>query len=98
MIDTLEKNYSRAERDNDLIYHHDIPPFSSLPTIQEISMVQSNVPPGLQDPRTAIGNEGVIFGDLVGWGARVAVGEYAVNATYDNGLLTLPSQTFIEIG
>ena len=54
-------------------------------------MVQSNVPPGLQDPRTAIGNEGVIFGDLVGWGARVAVGEYAVSATYDNGLLTLPS-------
>lgn len=75
MIDTLEKSYNRAERDNDLIYHHDIPPFSSLPVIPEISMVQSNVPPGLQDPKSVLGNDGMIFGDLVGWGARVAVGK-----------------------
>ena len=74
-MDILEKNISRAERDNDLIYHHDVPPTSALPVIQDISMVQSVVPAALQDPKAAIGKDNVIFGELVGWGAKVAIGK-----------------------
>lgn len=70
----VQTNITRAERDNDLIYHQDVPPISALPAIQEVPMVQSSVPAGLQDPKVALGDDGVIFSDLVGWGARVAVG------------------------
>ncbi|EJD06562.1 BRO1-domain-containing protein [Fomitiporia mediterranea MF3/22] len=76
LLDTLEKSIVRAERDNDLIYHQVVPPISAVPSIQDISMVQSAVPPGLQDPKSALGNEDVIFGELVGWGAKVAVEIY----------------------
>ena len=38
-------------------------------------MAQSLVDPALQDPKTVIGPDGVIFGELVGWGARLAIGE-----------------------
>ena len=75
LIDTLERNITRAERDNDLIYHQDVPPISAIPSIQEISMVQSSIPAGLQDPKSALTNEDVIFGDLVAWGAKVAIGQ-----------------------
>lgn len=74
LLDAIEKSIVRAERDNDLIYHQDVPPISAIPSIQDVSMVQSAVPPGLQDPRTALGSDDVIFGDLVSWGAKVAVG------------------------
>lgn len=76
LLDTLENNISRAERDNDLIYHHDVPPPSALPAIQDISMVQSIIPSSLQDPKTAVGSDGVIFGSLIGWGAKVAIEIY----------------------
>ena len=32
----MQKNISRAERDNDLIYHQDVPPASALPLIPGI--------------------------------------------------------------
>lgn len=38
-------------------------------------MAQSLVEPGLQDPKTVVGADGVIFGELLGWGARLAIGE-----------------------
>ncbi|PAV16120.1 pH-response regulator [Pyrrhoderma noxium] len=76
LLDILEKNIARAERDNDLIYHHDVPPTSALPVIQDISMVQSVVPAALQDPKAAIGKDNVISGELVGWGAKVAIEIY----------------------
>lgn len=82
---TLEKNIARAERDNDLIYHQDVPPISAIPSIQEISMVQSVIPAGLQDPKSTLGNEDVIFGELVPWGAKVAVGtcfEFNMSSAY----------------
>ncbi|KAI5122282.1 hypothetical protein M0805_002362 [Coniferiporia weirii] len=76
ILDILGKDIVNAERDNDLIYHHDIPPISALPEVQEVSMVKSNPPAGLQDPAATIGEEGVIFGELVGWGAKVAIDIY----------------------
>ncbi|KAL5504141.1 RIM20 [Sanghuangporus vaninii] len=76
LLDAIEKNIARAERDNDLIYHQDVPPISAIPPIQDVSMVQSAAPPSLQDPKSAVGEEDVIFGDLVSWGAKVAVEIY----------------------
>jgi programmed cell death 6-interacting protein len=71
----LDSNLIRAQRDNDLIYHHDIPPASSLPVIQATSMVSSTVPPGLLEPRKILGNNNLIFGELIGLGAQIAIGK-----------------------
>ncbi|EJF64930.1 pH-response regulator [Dichomitus squalens LYAD-421 SS1] len=76
LLDIVQKNISRAERDNDLIYHQDVPPSSALPVIQEVSMVQPLTDPGLQDPKIVVGTNGVIFGELLGWGARLAIEIY----------------------
>lgn len=76
----MQKSIARAERDNDLIYHQDVPPASALPPIQEVPMAQSIVPPGLVDPKAAVGDDGVIFGELLGWGASVAIGEDHCNS------------------
>ena len=74
-MDVLEKGISRAERDNDLIYHQDIPPFPSLPAIQGYDMVKSTVPAPLHNLKGLVAQDGVLFGDLLAWGAKVAVGE-----------------------
>ena len=80
LLDNVEKNFTRAERDNDLIYHQDVPALTSLPTIVEVSMVQATVPGGLTDPKAALGDDAIIFSELVGHGARMAIGE----PTHDN--------------
>jgi programmed cell death 6-interacting protein len=72
----VQKNIARAERDNDLIYHQDVPAVSALPVIPEAPVAQLTVPPGLKDPQSAIGNDGVIFGDMPGWGASEAISEF----------------------
>ena len=41
-------------------------------------MVQPVVHAHLADPRAAIGDDGVIFADLLGWGARVAIGTISI--------------------
>ncbi|EIW57583.1 BRO1-domain-containing protein [Trametes versicolor FP-101664 SS1] len=76
LLDNVQKNVSRAERDNDLIYHQDVPPASALPPITEVVMAQPLVDPGLQDPKSVVGKDGVIFGELLGWGARLAIEIY----------------------
>lgn len=75
-MDVVQAELTKAERDNDLIYHKVVLPISAIPAIGEGSMANSNIPPGLKDPRGALGNEPVMFGELVGWGARVAVDIY----------------------
>ncbi|KAI0833513.1 BRO1-domain-containing protein [Trametes gibbosa] len=76
LLDIVQKNVARAERDNDLIYHQDVPPASALPPVPEVSMAQPLIDPGLQDPKTIVGKDGVIFGELLGWGARLAIEIY----------------------
>ncbi|KAI8980207.1 BRO1-domain-containing protein [Trametes punicea] len=76
LLDIVQKNLSRAERDNDLIYHEDVPPASSLPPIAEVTMAQSLIDPGLQDVKNAVGKDAVILGELLGWGARLAIEIY----------------------
>ncbi|KAH7927929.1 pH-response regulator [Leucogyrophana mollusca] len=79
LLDVVQKNLARAERDNDLIYHQDVPASSALPPIQGVSMVSSIVHPGLQDPKSVTGNGGIIFGEMLGWGAREAINIYNDN-------------------
>ncbi|TFK47825.1 pH-response regulator [Heliocybe sulcata] len=76
LLDEVQKNITRAERDNDLIYHQDVPAPSALPVITGAALVNSNVHPGLTNPSTVIGSEGVIFGELLAWGAKEAVDIY----------------------
>ncbi|KAF8553948.1 BRO1-domain-containing protein [Imleria badia] len=78
LLDVLQKNLARAERDNDLIYHKDIPSSSTITPIQDVIMVQSIILPGLSDPNTVAGGR-VLFADLLGWGASEAVNIYNDN-------------------
>jgi programmed cell death 6-interacting protein len=73
LLNTLQNNYTRSERDNNLIYHHEIPAASTLAPIQETSMVRSVVPPGLENPKAALGEESLMFDEMLGWGAREAI-------------------------
>lgn len=79
LLDVLQKNLGRAQRDNDLIYHCNIPASTAIDPIQEVIMVKSNVPPGLLDPKSLIGSGGILFDDMLGWGAREAVNIYNDN-------------------
>ena len=75
LLDIVEKNVKRAERDNDLIYHEDVPPASALASIPPTSMVRLTIPTGLEDPKTALGKQPGLFSELLSWGARVAIGK-----------------------
>lgn len=72
----MNDSATRAERDNDLIYHQEVPSAPSLPPIVEVSLVQPVTPGALTDPKSAVGNDAVIFGELLGYGAKVAIGEW----------------------
>ena len=74
LLETVDSNLIRARRDNDLIYHQDVPAASSLSVIQPASMVASAVPLGLIEPKNILGNDNLIFGELIGWGAQTAIG------------------------
>ncbi|KAI0367789.1 BRO1-domain-containing protein [Pilatotrama ljubarskyi] len=76
LLDIVQRNVVRAERDNDLIYHQDVPPASALPPIAEVVMAQPLIDPGLQNPQSVVGKDAVIFGELLGWGARIAIEIY----------------------
>ncbi|KAI0342763.1 BRO1-domain-containing protein [Trametopsis cervina] len=76
LLDALQTNITRAERDNDLIYHHEVPAASSLSIIDEITMAKATIVEALTEPKTAIGNDAIIFGELLGYGARVAIEIY----------------------
>lgn len=70
----MENDIKRAERDNDLIYHQIPPSLTSLQPITPATMVKSDVPSTLTDPQGVIQRDGVIFGELLAWGARKAIG------------------------
>ncbi|KAK7033123.1 pH-response regulator protein palA/RIM20 [Favolaschia claudopus] len=76
LLDTLQKDYARAERDNDLIYHDDIPSASALPPIQHSAIAKLTVVPGLINPDSVIGTDGPIFTELISWGAQEAINIY----------------------
>lgn len=71
--ENVEKNIIRAERDNDLIYHQDVPTPSALPPVQETNLANPTVPGGLANPVSVIGARLSLFEGLIGWGAREAI-------------------------
>ena len=75
----MQKSIARAERDNDLIYHQDVPAASALPVIPEAPVAQLSVPPGLKDPQNVVGSDGVIFGEMPGWASGEAISEFIRN-------------------
>ncbi|TFK72898.1 BRO1-domain-containing protein [Pluteus cervinus] len=77
LLDTVEKSIKRAERDNDLIYHHVVPAFSALPAIAYAELAKPLTPPGLLDPSSYIGPRGELFGRLLSWGAEEALKIYS---------------------
>ncbi|KIM56911.1 hypothetical protein SCLCIDRAFT_1219945 [Scleroderma citrinum Foug A] len=91
LLDVVQKDLTRAQRDNDLIYHQDIPASTAIDPIQEVVMVKSNVPQGLSNPRSVIGSDGVFFEDMLGWGPREAV------KIYDDNKQTLVKERIVEV-
>ena len=73
LLEAVQKALARAEKDNDLIYHQEVPAASSLPQIKEVGMVQPVISDALREPKNALGNDAVIFGELLGYGAKVAI-------------------------
>jgi programmed cell death 6-interacting protein len=71
----VKENLIRAERDNNLIYHNVVPSLPSLLPISPASIVKSDIPSGLQDPQSIVQSDAVIFGELLAWGAKEAIGE-----------------------
>jgi hypothetical protein len=74
LLEIVDSNLVRAQRDNDLIYHQDVPPASSLPVIQPAAMVESGAPQGLLEPKKILGSDNLIFWNLISWGAQTAIG------------------------
>ncbi|KAJ7170650.1 BRO1-like domain-containing protein [Mycena crocata] len=76
LLDTVQKDYARAERDNDLIYHDDIPAASALPPIPHSAIAKLTVVSGLLNPESVLGLDGPIFAEMIGWGAQEAINIY----------------------
>ena len=74
-MEIIQKNIVRAQRDNDLIYHQDVPTPSALKAIQETSLSASKIPQGLLNPEGMLGSNRPMFEGLVCWGAREAISE-----------------------
>jgi programmed cell death 6-interacting protein len=73
LLTSVEGDLVKREKDNDNIYHHEILPSSSLAPIAQRSLVKSELPAELVDPAKILGSEHLIFGELVGWGAKEAI-------------------------
>ncbi|KAJ8072525.1 pH-response regulator protein palA/rim20 [Marasmius tenuissimus] len=76
LLEALQKDIARAERDNDLIYHQDVPVTSSLPPIPHAAVAQMTIPKELTAPTSIVASEDMIFSELVGWGTREAIKIY----------------------
>ncbi|KAJ3987962.1 BRO1-like domain-containing protein [Lentinula detonsa] len=75
-LEILKKELTRAERDNDLIYHQDVPAGSSLPVIPQATVAQVIVLKELFDPSVLVPHEQMLFSGLMGWGTREAINIY----------------------
>ncbi|KAH8826651.1 pH-response regulator [Flagelloscypha sp. PMI_526] len=74
MLDMLKKEAISAERDNDLIYHKDVPPSSELESVSPADMAKPDVPAGLLHMNGYL--EKPLFRGLIGWGTREAINIY----------------------
>ena len=77
LLETVKDSEVRAQRDNDLIYHQDVPSPAALPNLQGTKLVSAIVPKGLLNPGSIIGTRHQLFSELAGWGAREAISQYS---------------------
>ncbi|KAJ3887741.1 BRO1-like domain-containing protein [Lentinula edodes] len=75
-LEIIKKELFRAERDNDLIYHQDVPTGSTLPAIQQATVAQAVTPKELSDPTVLVPLNQMVFSSLMGWGTREAINIY----------------------
>ncbi|CAA7266857.1 unnamed protein product [Cyclocybe aegerita] len=78
LLETVKTSEVRAQRDNDLIYHQDVPSSSALSAIEETKIVSPTVPLELLSPTKVLEELGrnALFSGLVVWGAREAINIY----------------------
>ena len=77
LLTAVRKSLARAERDNDLIYHQEVPAPSALPSIAHAAIAQPSVPVGLSNPTSLVEQSDMILGELLGWGAQEAISMYS---------------------
>jgi len=76
LLEVVEKNLNRAQRDNDLIYHQDVPASTALAPIQSTNVVALKTPPGLLTPETVMKSTRPLFDSLTSWGTQEAINIY----------------------
>lgn len=76
LLETVKNSEVRAQRDNDLIYHQDVPSPAALSKLQETKLVSATVPKGLLNSSSIIGTRHRLFSELAGWGPREAISQY----------------------
>ncbi|KIM39855.1 hypothetical protein M413DRAFT_19615 [Hebeloma cylindrosporum] len=76
LLETVKNSEVRAQRDNDLIYHQDVPSPAALSNLQETKLVSATVPKGLLNSNSVIGTRHRLFSQLAGWGSREAINIY----------------------
>ncbi|KAK7051008.1 pH-response regulator protein palA/rim20 [Paramarasmius palmivorus] len=75
-LEAVQKDVTRAERDNDLIYHQDVPVSSALPPVAHTTVAKITIPKELLDPNEVVASGDMLFSELLGWGAREAINIY----------------------
>lgn len=73
LLEVVQKELARAERDNDLIYHKDVPAVSDLVAIPEVKLVSAIGASGLIEPRSLVPHGEALFSELVSWGVKAAI-------------------------
>lgn len=73
----IESRAAEVQRDNDLIYHQEVPSVPNLEIIEPANLVNSAILGGLRDPQTSLSGDEALFGKLISWGARTAISRYS---------------------
>jgi len=73
LLETIATSEARAQRDNDLVYHQDVPPASSILAIQVTKLVSPTVPKSLLNPASVLQSRRPLFNNLISWGALEAI-------------------------
>jgi programmed cell death 6-interacting protein len=85
-LETVKQSEIRAQRDNDLIYHQDVPSSAALPPLQKTVLVSATVPKGLSNPQSMLVGQHVLFSDLAGWGTQEAISTHHFSSLAYNWL------------
>lgn len=72
LLETVKTSEVRAQRDNDLVYHQDVPSSSALKVLSETILAVASVPKGLSNPSSILGSRHPLFSELASWGASEA--------------------------